>query len=66
MSSYLYPGSQTAHVLLSDSGHGGQIRDTDGDEADGYDEGARRGLQGVSTINSSLQLSSPLIMKREV
>jgi hypothetical protein len=23
------------------SGHGGQIRDTDGDEPDGYDEGER-------------------------
>ncbi len=26
-------------VTLPDSGHGGQIRDQNGDEADGYDEG---------------------------
>lgn len=25
--------------FLSDSGHGGQTKDVDGDEADGYDEG---------------------------
>lgn len=36
--SYLYPASNPAHVFL-DSGHGGQIRDMDGDEVDGYDEG---------------------------
>ena len=26
-------------LCLPDSGHGGQIRDVDGDEADGFDEG---------------------------
>lgn len=26
------------NVLHSDSGHGGQTKDLDGDEADGYDE----------------------------
>jgi len=26
-------------LILLDSGHGGQIRDMDGDEVDGYDEG---------------------------
>ena len=36
--SYLYPASHFAYPFL-DSGHGGQIRDTDGDEIDGYDEG---------------------------
>lgn len=25
--------------VFSDSGHGGQTKDTDGDEGDGYDEG---------------------------
>jgi len=35
---YLYLASNPAHVFL-DSGHGGQIRDMDGDEVDGYDEG---------------------------
>jgi hypothetical protein len=34
----IYIPNQSAYVFL-DSGHGGQIRDTDGDEADGYDEG---------------------------
>lgn len=30
-----------AHAdCTSDSGHGGQTKDLDGDEADGYDEGA--------------------------
>ena len=28
-----------SHYLLSDSGHGGQTKDLDGDEDDGYDEG---------------------------
>lgn len=28
-------------TVFSVSGHGGQIRDTDGDEFDGYDEGER-------------------------
>lgn len=27
------------HFELSDSGHGGQTRDLDGDEIDGFDEG---------------------------
>jgi len=31
-------------MFFLDSGHGGQVRDTDGDEADGYDEGEGRGL----------------------
>jgi hypothetical protein len=34
------PKPQFAYVFL-DSGHGGQIKDNDGDEVDGYDEGAR-------------------------
>ena len=35
----LYPKPQFAYVFL-DSGHGAQIEDNDGDEVDGYDEGA--------------------------
>lgn len=33
-----------AHVLIccKDSGHGGQTKDLDGDEGDGYDEGSAR------------------------
>lgn len=27
-------------IFLIDSGHGGQVKDTDGDEVDGYDESA--------------------------
>jgi hypothetical protein len=39
--SYFYPKSLPAYGLFfSDSGHGGQIRDMDGDEVDGFDEGA--------------------------
>ena len=34
----IYIPRHTAYVFL-DSGHGGQVRDTDGDEIDGYDEG---------------------------
>jgi len=26
-------------IFIQDSGHGGQTKDLDGDEADGYDEG---------------------------
>jgi hypothetical protein len=29
-----------AFLLLLDSGHGGQTKDLDGDEADGFDEGS--------------------------
>ena len=39
VSSDVYPKVQPAQVLLSDSGHGGQVPDEDGDEVDGYDEG---------------------------
>lgn len=28
------------NVLISDSGHGGQVEDKDGDEMDGFDEGS--------------------------
>ena len=31
--------SVTNSFLILDSGHGGQTRDLDGDEDDGYDEG---------------------------
>ena len=31
--------SVIVQLPLADSGHGGQIKDTDGDEYDGYDEG---------------------------
>ena len=37
----IYTPHHTLLMLLLDSGHGGQIPDTDGDEADGYDEGER-------------------------
>ena len=40
---YLHSKLQAAHALLSDSGHGGQTPDKDGDETDGFDEGVRRG-----------------------
>ena len=29
-----------SYLLLLDSGHGGQTKDLDGDEADGFDEGS--------------------------
>ena len=29
----------TSNAMTIDSGHGGQTKDLDGDEADGYDEG---------------------------
>jgi hypothetical protein len=32
--------------LASVSGHGSQIRDEDGDEVDGYDEGMNFGIRG--------------------
>ena len=35
-------------VAYADSGHGSQVKDTDGDEIDGYDEGRR-----LSTITST-------------
>ena len=37
---HLTPNKHSENILtiLSDSGHGGQEKDTDGDEADGYDE----------------------------
>ena len=37
--SYLRPELSSTDLFFPDSGHGGQIRDTDGDEVDGYDEG---------------------------
>lgn len=36
---HLQIGSCSLERLCLDSGHGGQTKDTDGDEADGYDEG---------------------------
>lgn len=38
------PNDMVAHVLIrcKDSGHGGQTKDLDGDEGDGYDEGLSR------------------------
>ena len=36
---YLFIHSFLLLSLLVDSGHGGQTKDTDGDEADGFDEG---------------------------
>lgn len=38
---YKAVSSIPAHSSRSDSGHGGQTKDLDGDEADGYDEGQR-------------------------
>lgn len=35
----IYIPHHTLLIFFLDSGHGGQIRDTDGDEIDGYDEG---------------------------
>ena len=38
-----------------DSGHGGQTKDLDGDEADGYDEGVRVDLENEVYSDEVLQ-----------
>jgi hypothetical protein len=43
--------------MKSDSGHGGQTKDTDGDEADGHDEGLFLRLKFYFTLTlTSVQL----------
>jgi len=49
-----------------DSGHGGQTKDKDGDEGDGYDEGVLLPHHADLVVNreSVYQLSIPWISKR--
>jgi hypothetical protein len=49
-----------------DSGHGGQTKDLDGDEADGYDEGVLLPHHADLVVNMEpiYQLFIPLISKR--
>jgi hypothetical protein len=44
--------------LLKDSGHGGQTKDLDGDEADGYDEGQYQASQDDNALIYLFQQSS--------
>ena len=56
--------SQIGCLYFSDAGHGTQVVDTDGDEADGWDEGGRLRPQGGSIPNSLSQQSFLVIMNR--
>ena len=40
-------------LLLLDSGHGGQTKDLDGDEADGFDEGCSILFKRSSLVNTN-------------
>jgi len=46
---FFFPYSCRHHLTITDSGHGGQVEDQDGDEIDGFDEG----LLAVSLLRDS-------------